>query len=99
MSQWIFIFIQYICNINVKFSKYFSNYLSKKNLTLKTLTNGISTQEELPFITAMDRYATQIFYISTISDIESINMTDKYSYELFLIFINGKYNEWILLIL
>ena len=70
------------------FSKNFSNYISNKNLTLKTLTNGVSVDLELPFESAMDRYSSQIFYISTISDLESINMTDKYSYELMVNLMN-----------
>ena len=70
------------------FSKNFSNYISNKNLTLKTLTNGISVDLVIPFESAMNRYSSQIFYISTISDLESINMTDKYSYELMLNLMN-----------
>ena len=45
-------------------------------------------KEDIPFITAFNRYSTQLFYISKISDLESINMTDKYSYELMVNIMN-----------
>ncbi len=58
------------------------------NLTLTVVTNCIYSKEEIPFITAFNRYSTQLFYISTISDLESINMTDKNSYELMVNIMN-----------
>ena len=82
-----YINLEDIINSKIKFEK-FTTFALFANLTLKVLTNGICTEEEMPFSSAMDRYSTQLFYISTISDLESINMADKYSYELMLNIMN-----------
>ena len=74
-----------------KFSKNITDYMSSKNITIKTLNNGIQKDEEQPLISALNRLSTSIFYVSTISDLESINMTDKHSYELMINLLNGYY--------
>ena len=72
-------------------SKNMSNYMSNKNITIKTLNNEFPKIEELPLITALTRLSNSIFYVSTISNLEAINMTDKYSYELMMNLLNGYY--------
>jgi len=77
----------------VKLSKEFINYISYYNITIKTLSNGFPKDEIEPFISAMNRLSNSIFYISTISDLESINLNNKYSYELMLNLISGYYTS------
>ena len=74
---------------SIKFSNNITNYISYKNITIKTLNNGIPKNEELSLISALNRLSTSIFYVSTISDLQSINITDKYSYELMMNLLNG----------
>ena len=87
-----FIYLRDIFNSkNVKMSKKFNDLVLYNNLTIRTLTNKISKEEELPFLEAMNRYASAIFYVSTISESNSINMTDKYSFELMINILNNYY--------
>ena len=83
--------LEILFNDNAKFSKNYFDYISYTNITIKTITNGLYLDEEVPLNAAMNRYATAVFYISTISDLESINMTDKYSYELIMNILNSYY--------
>ena len=77
---------------SIKFSKKLIDYVSYKNLSVKTLNNGKAKEEYQPFDSAMTKYSTAVYYISTISDLQSINMDNKYSYELMLNLINAYYN-------
>ena len=76
---------------NVKFSKKLNDFVLYSNLTILTLTNQIPRTEELPFLEAINRYSSALFYVSTISELDSINMTNKYSYELMINILNGYY--------
>ena len=77
---------------SISFSKNLMDYVSYKNLTIKTLNNGKPQEEEQPFDSAMNKLSTAVYYVSSISDLESINMDNKYSYELMLNLINVYYN-------
>ena len=76
----------------VKFSNNFTNYISYTNFTIITLNNGIPEYETQPFFSILNKLSTAVFYVSTISDLESINMANKYSYELMLNLINVYYS-------
>ena len=76
--------------ITVKISKKFYEYMYY-NFTIKTLNNGIPKDEELPLNSAMKRLSSAVFYISNNAEIESINMNNKYSYELMLNLMNVYY--------
>jgi len=52
------------------------------NLIIKTLSNGIEKYEEQPISLALSRIITSIFYISTISGNEKIDMKDSHIYEI-----------------
>ena len=78
---------------NVKLSKDFNNFISYYNITIKTLNNGFPKDEIEPFNSAMNRLSNSIFYISTISDFETINLDNKYSYELMINLISGYYTS------
>ena len=78
-----------------KFSKQFTNYISYTNFTIKTLNNGNPKYEILPFISIMNKLSTSVYYLSTIPDLESINMNNKYSYELMLNLINIYYYAFV----
>ena len=79
-------------NVQSKFSKNLKNYLSNKNITIKTLSNGKSIDEEQPFNLGMNKLSTSIFYISSISDFKLINMNNTYTYELMFNLLNGYYS-------
>ena len=83
--------------LKVKFSENFTNYISYTNFTIITLNNGIPKSETQPFFSTLNRLSTAVYYVSTISDLESINMMNKYSYELMLNLINVYYNASIVL--
>ena len=80
--------------LKVKFSKNFTDFISYKNITAITVNNGIQNIESQPFNTIMNKLTTSIYYISTISDLEKIDMNNKYSYELMINLINVYYISW-----
>lgn len=75
----------------VKLSKDFINFISYHNITIKTLNIGNPEDEIEPFNSAMSRLSNSIFYISTISNLETINLNNKYSYELMTNLLSGYY--------
>ena len=76
---------------NIKFSKEFSNYVSKTIINITTLTNGIKTNDGQPFNSALTKLTNALFYISTLDDNKIIDMNNKYAYELMLNLLNGYY--------
>ena len=76
-------------NVKVKYSKEYNIFFSNKTINLKTLSNGIQIEEEQPFMHALNKLTTAAFYLSTMSENESINITNKYSYELMFNLFNG----------
>ena len=76
---------------NIKFSDEYKDYTSNTKITIKTLSNGIQKNEEQPFFSAMNKLTTSLFYISTTSDNEIINLNNTYSYELMVNLLNGYY--------
>ena len=64
---------------DLEFSKDYNLFLSNKTINFTTLSNGLQTYEEQPFISALNKLTTAIFYISTMPDSEPINMENKYS--------------------
>ena len=65
---------------SVSISKEYSD-AANINIVIKTLSNGIEKSEEQPFSLALTRIITSIFYISTNSDNEKIEMNDSHLYE------------------
>ena len=88
-------------NPSFKFPNEYTNYTSNTNVTLNTINNGIQTLEEQPFFSAINKLTTSIFYISTMSNQEKFDMSNKYIYELMVNILNGYYKsfEKIILIL
>ena len=76
---------------NIKFSKEYIDYIYNKNLTIKSLSNGIEKNDEQSFFSAMNKLTTSLFYISTISDNSQISMNNTYSYELMVNLLNAYY--------
>ena len=76
---------------NIKFSDEYKDYTSNTNLTIKTLSNGIQKIEEQPFFSAMNKLTTAIFYISTTSGSDVVNLNNTYSYELMFNLLTGYY--------
>ena len=60
----------------------------------------MKTTEEQPFIPALNKLTTAIFYLSTMSELEPINLSNKYSYELMFNLLNeyfGKFEKLIII--
>jgi len=91
----------YYNNPSFKFPIEYTNYTSNTNIILNTINNGIQTLEEQPFFSAINKLTTSIFYISTMSNQEKFDMSNKYIYELMVNILNGYYKsfEKIILIL
>ena len=77
---------------SLTFSKEYSSFLSQHAINVTTLSNGLKTIEEQPFISALNKLITSIFYISTMPDSEPINMENKYSFELMFNLLNQYYS-------
>ena len=77
---------------SLTFSKEYSSFLSQHTIQVTTLSNGLKTIEEQPFISALNKLTTSIFYISTMPDSEPINMENKYSFELMFNLLNQYYS-------
>ena len=60
-------------------------------ITIKTISNGIHKTEIQPYTSAINKLITSIFYISTISNEEKIDMNNTYSYELMVNLLDGYY--------
>ena len=73
------------------FSKKYQKYVSNNTqVMIYTLSNGKEMNQPLPFITAMNRIPTTVFYISSASDETlQLNMNDRNCYELMLNLLNG----------
>ena len=76
---------------SIDFSDDYKEFISKTNITIKTLSNGMEKDDEQPFASAISKLTTAIFYISTISDNNQINMNNTYAYELMVNLLNGYY--------
>ena len=75
----------------IEYSKEYLNFISTTNISLKTLTNGIPKIDEQPFLSAISKLTNAVFYISTISNIDILDMNNKYVYELMQNLNNGYY--------
>ena len=72
------------------FSKEYQNFMNNKTVLIFTLSNEEQMNQTLPFITAMNRIPTTVFYISSVSvDSIVLNMTERNSYELMANLLNG----------
>ena len=78
---------------NVKLSKDFINFISYYNITIRTLNNGFPKNEIEPFNSAMNRLSNSIFYVCNIPDLETVNLNNKYSYELMVNLISGYFTS------
>ena len=76
-------------NSKIEFSKEYKYFLSNTKINIKTLNNGKQIIEEQPFIAAINKLTTAVFYLSNMRDNEAINMSNKYSYELMHNLLNG----------
>ena len=76
---------------NIKFPDEYKDYTSNTKIIIKTLSNGIEKDEEQPFFSAMSKLTTSLFYISTTSGSEIVNLNNTYSYELMVNLLNGYY--------
>ena len=83
--------INHFTNPNIGFSEEFKNYISKTNVTIKTLINGFEKEEIQPFLSAVNKLTTSIFYLSIITDNSQIDMNNTYSYELMANLLNSYY--------
>ena len=83
--------INQLTNPNIDFSEEFKNYISKTNVTIKTLSNGFEKEEIQPFLSAVNKLTTSIFYLSEITDNSQIDMNNTYSYELMANLLNSYY--------
>ena len=77
---------------SLTFSKEYNSFLSQQTINVTTLSNGLKTIEEQPFISALNKLTTAIFYISTMPESEPINMENKYSFELMFNLLNHYYS-------
>ena len=75
----------------ISFSKEYSNFVTNTMITIKTISNGIHKTEIQPYSSALNKLITSIFYISTISNEEKIDMNNTYSYELMVNLLDGYY--------
>jgi len=78
-------------NGQIRFSKEYYNFISNAMITIKTISNGIHKQEIQPYSSALNKLITSIFYISTMSNEEKIDMNNTYSYELMANLLDGYY--------
>jgi len=76
----------------IEYSKEYLNFISTTNIKLKTLTNGIPKVDEQPFLSAISKLTNAVFYVSTISIKEILDMNNKYVYELMYNLNNGYYS-------
>jgi len=75
----------------IRFPKEYSNFITSTKVTIKTISNGIYKTEIQPYSSAINKLITSIFYISTISNEEKIDMNNTYSYELMVNLLDGYY--------
>ena len=75
----------------IEYSKEYLNFISTTNISLKTLTNGIPKIDEQPFLSAISKLTNAVFYISTLSNVDKLDMNNKYVYELMQNLNNGYY--------
>ena len=73
----------------IRFPKEYYNYITTTMVTLKTISNGNHKQEIQPYSSALNKLITSIFYISTISNEEKIDMNNTYLYELMVNLLDG----------
>ena len=93
-SEFVDVYNSY-SNASVTFNKAYTNYTTNSKVNIKTISNGIERKEDQPFSTAMNRIPTCVFYVSTVTDSQSImNMQDRNSYELMINLLNSYFNSW-----
>jgi hypothetical protein len=72
------------------FSSQYNEYVSTAKVEVRMISNGKETSENQTYSTAMNRIPTTVFYVSTISDQNSVlNMSDRNCYELMHNLLNG----------
>jgi len=75
----------------ISFPKEYYDFITSTMITIKTISNGIHKQEIQPYSSALNKLITSIFYISTMSNEEKIDMNNTYSYELMINLLDGYY--------
>ena len=74
---------------SLTFSKEYINFISNTNITITSITStGKVTNDPQPFVAAMNRISTLLFYVSTVTN-EKIDMSDSNCYELIYNLLNG----------
>jgi len=76
---------------DIEYSQEYLKFISTTNISLKTLTNGIPKTDDQPFLSALSKLTNAVFYISTISNKDILDMNNKYIYELMFNLNNGYY--------
>jgi len=76
---------------DIDYSQEYLNFISTTNISIKTLANGIPKIDEQPFLSAISKLTNAVFYVSTLSNIELLDMSNKYIYELMYNLNNGYY--------
>jgi len=84
----------YFYNPSIRLPKEYINFIANTNIKLKTINNGIQTEEVVPFSVAINRMTNSIFYVSTMSNKENFDMSNKYAYELMVNILNGYYKSF-----
>jgi len=75
----------------IEYSQEYLKFISTTNISIKTLTNGIPKTDEQPFLSAISKLTNAVFYISTVSNVDILDMSNKYVYELMFNLNNGYY--------
>ena len=84
----------YFSNPSIRLPKEYINFIASSNIKIKTINNGIQTEEIQPLSVAINRMTNSIFYVSTMSSKENFDMSNKYVYELMVNILNGHYKSF-----
>ena len=86
------IFGEFSSSSSSSFSSQYNEYVTTAKVNVSMISNGKETSEMQTYSTAMNRIPTTVFYVSTISDQNSVlNMSDRNCYELMHNLLNGYY--------
>jgi len=84
----------YFYNPSIRLPKKYIDFIVNTNIILKTINNGVQTEEVVPFSVAINKMTNSIFYVSTMSSKENFDMSNKYIYELMVNILNGYYKSF-----
>ena len=85
----------YFSNASVTFDAPYFNFINKKIVYIRTLSNGQPSVIQNPFTDAINRIPTSIFYVSTVNNnFNQINMQNRNAYELMMNLLNDYFLDW-----